>query len=163
MEDVTALALAQQTGGRVDPPQRCQDNARYFAIEDWIQVYIRARVDSGLKTWAMSGIANWILDRIRPYANSMGYPKESRKYQRSFDKAVWIVFRRKACAERLGLEETVVKRLLDELVEIGLVESYYEKTKPNKDKVWYGPKTRVVRVRYELIRKVNKVKKAKKG
>jgi hypothetical protein len=151
VKDTVVLVAAAQHGHKLDPPYRHNDKAYYFAVENWIRDWIQKRRGLGDTQSGMVQIASWIMDMIRPYTFKKGQPKASYKLLRKRDGVTWLVFQCKECSLATTQKHRSVEVRLTKLVNLGLVERYFERTKPEDPRLtWYGPDTQVVRVKYEL-------------
>src|SRR4029077_10136396 len=87
----------------------------------------------------------------RKYVNR---PKESLDYQCRFRGVHWIFCRPSDVSERTDMRLCIVRRRIKLLIDIGLIEAVKSEDMPPEVladlKRWFGPNTRMIRVRYEL-------------
>jgi hypothetical protein len=160
--DPLIKAHAIKSGARINPPCRRDDHARCDANEHWIKEWLR-QVRTSHPRDRLLDVASWIIDRTRATPKSHGWPRERAPFRRLDAQRVhWILWRSEQVAHDTLIQQRTVQRLLLELVRVGLVECRDEPSPPpppvgqEKKKHWYGPQTKLVRVRYELFSQVQK-------
>jgi hypothetical protein len=144
-------------------PQREKDDDRLFGeikaklIQRLRDAAAQGR-ESGVQPLVLWAVASWILTSCTQPTDRTGSRHWGARpaHRRRRDGHDWVVFSSAACAGDTLLCTTTAKRAVQELVRLGLVESYQETERPRPgsnrhhdepcNPEWYGPNTQVVRV-----------------